>query len=124
MPNRLTINLQPQMDIRLRFMAKRTGLDMVLNPAEMVFDYDVNSKHTPEAYETLLLDAMLGDSTLFMRSDQVEEAWKVITPVLEAWDSRDSIEFPNYPAGSWGPELAEALIARNSHVWTTPKPKK
>lgn len=124
MPNRLTINLQPQMDIRLRFMAKKPGLDMILNPAEMVFDYEINSKHTPEAYETLLLDAMLGDSTLFMRSDQVEEAWKVITPVLEAWDSRDSLEFPNYPAGSWGPELAEALIARNSHVWTTPKPKK
>lgn len=120
MPNKLTINLQPQMDIRLRFMAKKTGLDMLLNPAEMVFDYDVNSKNTPEAYETLLLDAMLGDSTLFMRSDQVEEAWDVITPILDVWDSRDSLDFPNYPAGSWGPENAEALVARRGHVWTSP----
>ncbi|SEL97349.1 glucose-6-phosphate 1-dehydrogenase [bacterium A37T11] len=117
MPNRLTINIQPQMDIRLRFMAKKTGLDMNLNPAEMVFNYDNCSTQTPEAYETLLLDAMLGDATLFMRSDQVEEAWDVITPILEVWGSRDSIDFPNYAAGSWGPENAEALIARQGHVW-------
>lgn len=117
MPNRLTINIQPQMDIRLRFTTKKTGLEMSLNPAEMVFDYDKCSTQTPEAYETLLLDAMRGDATLFMRSDQVEEAWDVITPILEAWESRDSLDFPNYAAGTWGPESAEALIARQGHVW-------
>lgn len=117
MPNRLTINIQPQMDIRLRFTTKKTGLEMSLNPAEMVFDYDKCSTQTPEAYETLLLDAMRGDATLFMRSDQVEEAWDVITPILEAWESRDSLDFPNYAAGTWGPEGAEALIARQGHVW-------
>jgi len=117
MPNRLTINIQPQMDIRLRFMSKKTGLEMDLNPSEMVFDYDSCSTQTPEAYETLLLDAMRGDATLFMRSDQVEEAWDVITSILEAWESRDSIDFPNYAAGSWGPETAEALIAREGHIW-------
>jgi len=117
MPNRLTINIQPQMDIRLRFMSKKTGLDMNLNPSEMVFDYDSCSTQTPEAYETLLLDAMRGDATLFMRSDQVEEAWDVIMPILDAWESRDSLDFPNYAAGTWGPENAEALIARNGHVW-------
>ncbi|WP_257668798.1 glucose-6-phosphate dehydrogenase [Parapedobacter tibetensis] len=117
MPNRLTINIQPQMDIRLRFTTKKTGLDMSLNPAEMVFNYDKCSTQTPEAYETLLLDAMRGDATLFMRSDQVEEAWDVITPILEAWESRDSLDFPNYASGAWGPESAEALIARQGHIW-------
>lgn len=118
MANRLTINIQPQMDIRLRFMSKKQGLEMNLNPAEMIFDYDECSTQTPEAYETLLQDAMHGDTTLFMRSDQVEEAWDVITPILEAWESRDSLDFPNYAAGTWGPESAEALIARQGHVWS------
>ena len=117
MPNRLTINIQPQMDIRLRFTAKKQGLEMSLNPAEMVFNYDTCSTQTPEAYETLLLDAMRGDATLFMRSDQVEEAWDVITPILEAWESTSSLDFPNYAAGAWGPESAEALIARQGHIW-------
>ncbi|GAA4322087.1 glucose-6-phosphate dehydrogenase [Mucilaginibacter gynuensis] len=117
MANRLTINIQPQMDIRLRFIAKKAGLEMELNPAEMVFDYDTCSTQTPEAYETLLLDAMRGDATLFMRSDQVEEAWDVITPIQTVWESRESLDFPNYAAGSWGPEDAEALIARSGHVW-------
>lgn len=105
------------MDIRLRFTAKKQGLEMSLNPAEMVFDYDTCSTQTPEAYETLLLDAMRGDATLYMRSDQVEEAWDVITPIQEAWESRDSLDFPNYAAGTWGPESAEALIARQGHIW-------
>lgn len=118
MPNRLTINIQPQMDIRLRFMAKKPGLEMDLNPAEMVFDY-ASGKDSPEAYETLLLDAMVGDATLFMRSDQVEEAWRVITPIQEAWASRESLDFPNYSAGTWGPESAEALIARQGHTWSS-----
>lgn len=122
-PNRLTINIQPQMDIRLRFIAKKPGLEMELNPAEMVFDY-ASGKDSPEAYETLLLDAMVGDATLFMRSDQVEEAWRVITPIQEAWASRDSLDFPNYSAGTWGPESAEALIARQGHTWSSAVHKK
>jgi len=117
MANRLTINIQPQMDIRLRFMTKRPGLSMTLNPSEMIFDYDTCSTQSPEAYETLLLDALNGDATLFMRSDQVEEAWDVITPIQEVWESRDSLDFPNYQSGSWGPENAEALIASQGHVW-------
>jgi glucose-6-phosphate 1-dehydrogenase len=117
LPNRLNINIQPQMDIRLRFTAKRQGLEMALTPAEMVFDYDNCSTQSPEAYETLLLDALQGDATLFMRSDQVETAWEVITPILETWESRPSLEFPNYAAGMWGPENAEALIAREGHTW-------
>jgi len=122
-PNRLTINIQPQMDIRLRFTAKQPGLEMALAPVEMVFDYN-SSKSAPEAYETLLLDAMQGDATLFMRSDQVELAWDVVTPILEVWESRPSIEFPNYAAGMWGPENAEALIAREGHTWAVNTIKK
>ncbi|PVH26226.1 glucose-6-phosphate dehydrogenase [Sphingobacterium corticibacter] len=117
MPNRLTINIQPQMDIRLRFMTKKPGLSMSLNPSEMIFDYDTCSTQSPEAYETLLLDALNGDATLFMRSDQVDEAWDVITPIQEAWESRDSLDFPNYASGTWGPETAEVLVAQQGHVW-------
>jgi glucose-6-phosphate 1-dehydrogenase len=122
-PNRLTINIQPEMDIRLRFTAKQPGLEMALTPVEMVFDYNCHTQ-APEAYETLLLDAMQGDATLFMRSDQVELAWEVITPILETWQSRPSIEFPNYAAGMWGPENAEALIARDGHTWAVNNFKK
>ena len=117
LPNRLTINIQPHMDIAFRFITKKTGLEMDMQPADMVFDYDKSAAQSPEAYETLLLDAMRGDATLFMRADQVEEAWDVITPVLEVWESRSSLDFPNYPAGMWGPEAAETLIARKGHVW-------
>ncbi|WP_215225811.1 glucose-6-phosphate dehydrogenase [Echinicola shivajiensis] len=119
MPNRLTINLQPQMDIRLRFTVKQHGLEMNLNQADMIYDYDACSTQTPEAYETLLLDAMRGDPTLFMRSDQVEEAWDVIDSILDVWENRPSLDFPNYAAGAWGPENAEALIAKDGHVWAT-----
>jgi len=116
-PNRLTINIQPKMDIRLGFITKKQGLEMSLNQSEMVFNYDSCSTQTPEAYETLLLDAMRGDATLFMRADQVEEAWDVIMPILELWEKEAAPDFANYPAGSWGPEAAEALIAKGGRVW-------
>ncbi|RYG34689.1 MAG: glucose-6-phosphate dehydrogenase, partial [Chitinophagaceae bacterium] len=72
-----------------------------------------------EAYETLLLDVMTGDQTLFMRADQVEEAWQLIMPILTAWEKNVSLTFPNYPANSWGPEEAEALIAKRGNYWFT-----
>lgn len=117
-PNRLTISIQPEMDIRIRFQAKRPGQTMTLNPVDMIFKYDeAYDGHPPEAYETLLLDVMEGDATLFMRADQVEAAWKVIMPILEAWEARPPVDFPNYAPGSWGPEDAEALIAKDGHNW-------
>jgi glucose-6-phosphate 1-dehydrogenase len=70
----------------------------------------------------LLLDVMLGDATLFMRADQVEAAWAAIMPILEVWESRPSLEFPNYTAGMWGPENAEALVARDGHNWAMVAP--
>jgi len=119
-PNRITFSIQPETDIRLRFQAKRPGTGMTLNPVNMVFNYkDAYDGDEPEAYETLLLDVMEGDATLFMRSDQVEAAWTVITPIMEAWQSRPPVDFPNYSPGSWGPEDTEALIARDGHNWVT-----
>lgn len=118
--NRLVISIQPEMSIRLQVQAKRPGLQMMLNPVDMIFDYNgTYTTDTPEAYETLLVDAMLGDQTLFMRSDQVEAAWDLVMPIINAWENKKSLSFPNYSAGSWGPELAEALIARDGYHWFT-----
>ena len=117
-PNRLILNIQPHMGIRLRFQAKQPGLKMLLNPVDMLFNYsDAYSGGTPEAYETLLLDVFQGDATLFMRSDQVEAAWAILMPVINAWEANSSPNFPNYDAGMQGPEDAEALIAKDGHNW-------
>jgi glucose-6-phosphate 1-dehydrogenase len=116
--NRLIISIQPEMSIRIQVQAKRPGLDMILNPVDLVFDYSGTYKgETPEAYETLLLDTMLGDQTLFMRGDQVEAAWELLMPILSTWMGKKSLGFPNYPADSWGPETAEALIAKDGFHW-------
>jgi glucose-6-phosphate 1-dehydrogenase len=93
---------------------------MSLDPVEMVFNYaDAYDGQEPEAYETLLEDVIEGNQTLFMRADQIEAAWKVITPILETWQKRQPVNFPNYSPGSWGPEDAEALIAQDGHHWVT-----
>ena len=119
-PNRLTISIQPQMDIRLRFQAKQPGPHMLLQPVEMIFNYskEYGDNH-PEAYETLLQDIIEGDATLFMRADQVEAAWKIIRPIMEQWAAKPPVDFPNYTPGTWGPEDAEALIARDGHHWVS-----
>jgi len=118
--NRLIISIQPEMSIRLQVQAKRPGIDMVLNTVDMVFDYKgTYTNDAPEAYETLLLDTMAGDQTLFMRGDQVEAAWDLIMPILKTWEGKTSINFPNYSSDSWGPEIAEALIARDGYHWFT-----
>ncbi|MCC7401437.1 MAG: glucose-6-phosphate dehydrogenase [Chitinophagaceae bacterium] len=122
-PNRLVISIQPEMDIRIRFQAKRPGQEMILNPVDMVFSYaEAYEEREPEAYETLLEDVISGNQTLFMRADQVEAAWKIIEPILEAWQKRPPVDFPNYSPGSWGPEDAEELIAREGHHWVNLPP--
>ncbi len=124
-PNRLILNIQPHMGIRMRFQAKRSGLEMILYPVDMQFNYDESyTSGTPEAYETLLLDIMEGDSTLFMRTDQVEAAWKALMPVINSWEVDPSVNFPNYEAGMQGPEDAESLIAKGGHSWVVMPPKK
>lgn len=119
-PNRLSIGISPEMDICLRFQAKRPGQSMRLSPVDMVFNYkDAYEGEEPEAYETLLYDVMDGDATLFMRADQVEAAWEIVMPILEVWQARKPSGFPNYSPDSWGPEDAEALIARDGHNWVS-----
>jgi len=121
-PNRLLIRIQPEESIVLRFQAKQPGPTMRLSPVEMRFCYsDAFQATQPEAYETLLLDVILGDATLFMRADQIEAAWSVVTPILEGWESVAPVSFPNYQAGTWGPEAAEALIAQDGRSWLFPE---
>lgn len=118
MPNRITFSIQPDADIRLRFQAKKPGTSTKLDPVNMVFTYKDAFSEEPEAYETLLLDVMEGDATLFMRIDQVEEAWKVIMPILETWE-KQPVDFPNYQPGSWGPDANQALMERDGRRWVT-----
>jgi len=75
---------------------------------------------SPDAYETLLWDVMVNDAALFMRADQVEAAWSLLMPILDGWDVSEPSEFPNYAAGTWGPEAADALLARRGHSWLLP----
>ncbi len=120
-PNRLEIDIYPDEGIALRFQAKQPGVNLRLSPQEMHFRYaEAFHNDPPEAYETLLRDAMRGDATLFMRGDQVESAWQVVAPVLDAWSSVPPSGFPNYASGSWGPENAEMLIARDGRSWLEP----
>lgn len=117
-PNRLVLNIQPREGIVLRFQAKQPGKGMRLQTVNQNFFYqDQFKKQPPEAYETLLYDVLLGDSGLFMRDDQEQAAWSVVEPVLDAWTATPSSDFPNYPSGSWGPESAEAMIARDGRSW-------
>src|SRR5207302_1776090 len=102
----------------LKFQAKEPGLSLKLRPTDMRFSYrEAFQIPSPEAYETLLLDVMRGDATLFMRADQVETAWGVVMPILEAWGQATTKKLPEYPAGSWGPAEADALVAQDGHVW-------
>ncbi|MGB3617479.1 MAG: glucose-6-phosphate dehydrogenase [Catalinimonas sp.] len=119
--NRLIINIH-EGSIRLRFQSKRPGLHMSLTPVDMVFDYadSYGDAPSPEAYETLLLDAMTGNASLFMRADQVEKAWALMMPIMDAWSNNAPPAFPNYAAGTWGPEAAERLLARDGRHWFTP----
>ena len=120
-PNRLLIAIQPEEGILLRFEVKHPGGLMALAPVMMQFYYREAFKvRSPEAYETLLLDIMRGDSTLFMRADQTEVAWAVIAPILEMWQNVKPTDFPNYQAGSWGPETADILVAQDGRSWTMP----
>jgi glucose-6-phosphate 1-dehydrogenase len=121
LPNLLEIDIQPDEGIALHFQAKQPGVDLRLSSQEMRFSYADAFKTTPpEAYETLLLDVIRGDATLFMRADQVESAWNVIEPVLDAWGNVAPSDFPDYPSGTWGPPSAEALIAQDGRRWSQP----
>jgi len=116
--NVITMRIQPNEGISLNFGAKTPGQHMRASRVDMDFSYrDAFGTATPVAYETLLLDAMRGDATLFTRRDEVEAEWRIITPIVEAWAQLPPPQFPNYPAGSEGPEKADSLIQYDRHRW-------
>ncbi|MFQ5737438.1 MAG: glucose-6-phosphate dehydrogenase [Acidobacteriota bacterium] len=120
-PNALIIRVQPQEGITLRFRAKVPSQAIQIRTVNMDFHYGTSfGKKSPQAYERLLLDAMLGDTTLFARGDMVEISWKLLTPILEAWGERQADDFPNYEAGSWGPEVSEKWLLEEGRRWRRP----
>ncbi|NPA90090.1 MAG: glucose-6-phosphate dehydrogenase [Chloroflexi bacterium] len=117
-PNVLALRIQPDEGISLRFEVKQPGPAMVVRSVNMDFQYGrAFGVRTPDAYERLLLDAMLGDQTLFTRADEVEQAWEVIDPILQAWQRDPAPDFPNYEAGTWGPREAHMLLAAEGRRW-------
>lgn len=109
--NRLVISIQPELEIGLLFESKVPGLEMKLKSVDMDFSYQQEyTESVPEAYEALLLDVLEGDPTLFMRADQVENAWKVVMPILDAWKKFPLKQLHFYKAGSWGPKEALRLL--------------
>lgn len=120
-PSRLVILIQPDEGIVLGFQAKYPGPKMQLRPVDMRFNYRESfAAPSPDAYETLLWDVMKNDATLFMRADQVEAAWRLLMPVLEVWKTTPPSDFPNYAAGTWGPEGTQGLLAEQGHRWPLP----
>jgi glucose-6-phosphate 1-dehydrogenase len=120
-PARLVMLIQPEEGITLQFQAKQPGPGLHLRNVNMRFSYSRTfNRPTPDAYETLLLDVMRNDPTLFMRFDQVEAAWRILQPILDVWSSSAPVDFPNYSAGSWGPAASSALLARERHNWPPP----
>jgi glucose-6-phosphate 1-dehydrogenase len=117
-PNLLAMRIQPDEGILLRFGAKVPGLGIDVRAVNMDFTYgSAFSVDSPDAYETLILDALLGDASLFTRADEVEQAWGVVTPIIDAWADAPEPDFPNYEAGTWGPVAAEELILRDGRRW-------
>jgi glucose-6-phosphate 1-dehydrogenase len=120
-PNVLAMRIQPDEGIALRFISKEPGQATILREVAMDFRYGASfGSNTPEAYERLLLDAMRGDATLFTRRDEVEAQWEFIDHVFDAWAAEGNAPPPIYPAGSWGPDQAEDLIARDGRRWRKP----
>lgn len=118
-PNILALRIQPNEGISLQFQVKRPGAGVRIEPFKMDFGYaEAFGGEPPEAYERLLLDAALGDPTLFTRSDEVEAAWAFVTPILEACAAAPPSALAQYPAGSWGPPEADALIEADGRRWT------
>jgi len=118
-PNVLTLSIQPREAIRLSFGVKRPGSAMVMSPAELSFDYKDQFGTGPgNAYERLLLDAIIGDPTLFLRSDEIEASWRYADEILNAWAATGEPRLLEYPAGSWGPSEADELFYGCEGGWS------
>jgi glucose-6-phosphate 1-dehydrogenase len=120
-PNRLILHIQPEEAIEFQIKAKKPGPAQHLTNVRLDFSYsDLGEKVPTTGYERLIYDAMVGDSTLFHRSDMVEAAWRIATPILDVWASLTPRDFPNYASGSWGPVAADQLLAREGRQWHNP----
>ena len=116
--NTMVISIQPDEGVTLVMNSKIPGLETRTQPVKMHFRYATTfGSNTPEAYERLILDAMIGDSTLFIRGDETEASWKLITPILQHWQACGEQGMAGYAAGSWGPREADRLLADNGHEW-------
>jgi glucose-6-phosphate 1-dehydrogenase len=119
-PNLLVLRIQPDEGITLRFGAKVPGQEFDVRSVSMDFTYSEEfAERAPDAYERLLLDAMVGDPTLFIRSDEVMEAWRIVDPILDAW-ARDETPILRYRAGTWGPPEASRLLESTGDHWHDP----
>jgi glucose-6-phosphate 1-dehydrogenase len=122
--NALTLRLQPNEGISLRFNGKVPGISLSVRPVRMHFSYDAEfGAYTPEAYERLLLEAMNGDATLFIRRDEVETAWQIADSIRAGWQNKPLTNREFYAAGTWGPIAADDLLAQLGHVWHEPQVK-
>jgi glucose-6-phosphate 1-dehydrogenase len=121
-PNQLIIRIQPDEGITLRFAAKVPGQVTNIRDVNMDFRYGASfGVQLAEAYERLLLDCILGDSTLYARKDMTERGWEIVMPILEEWAAtKDRVDFPNYEAGTWGPKASHDLIERDGRRWRRP----
>ncbi len=117
-PNVLAIRIQPDEGIAMKINCKVPGPSSPIQPVKMDFRYgSYFGQSPPEAYERLIWDCMMGDSTLFARVDEVEQSWRIFTPLLNYWHVTTSKDFPNYPSGSWGPKRADEMIAKDNRSW-------
>jgi len=120
-PNALTLHLQPHEGISLRFNGKVPGTSVAVRPVRMHFSYDAEfGAYTPEAYERLLLEAMAGDATLFIRRDEVEAAWQFVDEIRQGGEGKPLSEREFYAAGTWGPVASDDLLAPSGHAWREP----
>lgn len=120
-PNLLVLEIQPDEGIALKFAVKVPGPTMNLRPVNMIFQYgSAFNVRSPDAYERLLLDAMLGDGTLFTRRDEVEAAWRTVTQIMRGWEQLPDDQLPVYEAGTWGPREADAFVNRDGRAWRRP----
>jgi glucose-6-phosphate 1-dehydrogenase len=120
-PNALVLRIQPDEGVALRFGAKVPGQAFQVRDVLMDMSYGTSFiEEAPDAYERLLLDAMVGDPTLFIRSDEVDQAWQIVDPILDMWHGERKVPLAGYAAGTWGPKQADQLIERDGRQWRTP----